>query len=309
MRRRKSPRSAGVFVANHPAAIANYPAAILQGPRKSPRSLLVPIFLSYRCELRPVDKSGALAPRARQRRGLAAPWPPGLQPRARLRAPGSLPVFLKRARAGYHTNTRCQPLFLLLGGPGKGVDGKEIHETLVLMQTNIQTSLGMSRRQAPGRALALRVKPASGLQRPLGRLSIPHAGGRLRLTPWRVHGAGRHAGNSQNGLFPPGGGPRRRRVAGGHCVAMGRSPRGVRCPSLGAPSTVPQISSPFQPTLNQDRAKALWLSAGGIHKASPYKASPLRKPIPVPLMARRRTQGNGASKGRLHGQQTKVERL
>lgn len=100
-----------------------------------------------------------------------------------------------------------------------------------------------------------------------------------------------------------------RRVAGGHCVAMGRSPRGVRCPSVIAPSTVPQISSPFQPTLNQDRAKALWLSAGGIHKASPYKASPLRKPILVPLMARRRTQGNGASRGSLHGQQTTVEWL
>lgn len=183
------------------------------------------------------------------------------------------------------------------------------------MKTQTQLFLGMSPRQARGRALALRVKPASGLQRPLGRLTIPHAGGRLhhpprlRLTPWRAQGAGRHAENGQNSLFPPGGGPRRRRVAGGHCVAMGRSPRGVRCPSLGAPSTVPQISSPFQPTLNQDRAKALWLSAGGIHKASPYKASPRRKPIPVPLMARRRTQGNGASKGRLHGQQTTVDRL
>lgn len=247
MSRRKSHRSGPVENANRTAAVANRTAAAPQENRKSHRTLIGTYKFTYRCPWRPVDKSGALAPRARQRRGLAAPWPPGLQPRARLRAPGSLPVFLKRAGAGYHTNTRCQPLFLLLGGPGKGVDGKEIHETLVLMQTNTQTSLGMSRRQAPGRALALRVKPASGLQRPLGRLTIPHAGGRLhhppqlRLTPWRVHGAGRHAGNSQNGLFPPGGGPRRRRVADGHCVAMGRSPRGVYCPSDRAQHRSPEF--------------------------------------------------------------------
>jgi len=48
-----------------------------------------------------------------------------------------------------------------------------IHESLVLMKAKTQTSLGMSRRLAPDRALALRVEPASGLQRPSGRLSIP----------------------------------------------------------------------------------------------------------------------------------------
>lgn len=89
----------------------------------------------------------------------------------------------------------------------EGVDRWLIHENLDLMKTQTQLFPGMSPRQARGRALALRVKPASGLQRPLGRLSIPHAGGRLhhpprlRLTPSREHGAGRHAGNSQNGLL------------------------------------------------------------------------------------------------------------
>lgn len=54
---------------------------------------------------------------------------------------------------------------------------------------------------------------------------------------------------------------------------------------------------------------ALWVAAGGIHKSSIYKPSPLRNPIPATLMARRRTQGNGASKASLHGQQTTVVRL
>lgn len=244
--------------------------------------------------------------------GACCPQTPGAAPPAapsRARLPAGL--FSKRLQALSHNNTPSQPI-APFAWAGKGVDRWLIHENLIHMTTTQHLFPGMSPRQARGRALALRVKPASGLQRPLGRLSIPHAGGRLhhpprlRLTPWWVHGAGRHAGSS---LFPSGGGPRRWRVAGGHCVAMGRSPRGVYCPSVIAPSTVPRSFSPFQPTLNRDRAKALWLSAGGIHKASPYKASPLRKPIPVPLMARRRTQGNGASKGRLHGQQTKVERL
>lgn len=111
MRRRKSPRSAGMFVANHPAAIANYPAAIPRGPRKSPRSLLVPIFLSYRCGRRPVDNLGSLAPMARQRRGLAAPRPPGLRPRPRLRAPGSLLGCSQNACRRYHTKLSCQHPF------------------------------------------------------------------------------------------------------------------------------------------------------------------------------------------------------
>ncbi len=73
MKHRKSPRGAGTFVANHPADIANLPAATLQWPRKSPRRLLVPIFLAYRCERRPVGNLGALAPMARQRWGSCCP--------------------------------------------------------------------------------------------------------------------------------------------------------------------------------------------------------------------------------------------
>lgn len=122
--------------------------------------------------------------------------------------------------------------------------------------------------------------------------------------PKELHRTALHAMRSAFGA-----GSLRSMVSGRPAAASGRSARAVRCPSKSAPSTVPQISSPLRPTLNRDRAKALWFSAGGIHKAAPYKASPLRKPIPVPLMARRRTQGNGASNGRLHGQQTTVVRL
>lgn len=177
-----------------------------------------------------------------------------------------------------------------------------------------QLFLDMSPRWTRGRALALWVEPASGLQRPPGRLTIPHAGGRPAAIPLGCasplalgqHGACKAPCNS---LLPPGGGPRCRRVISGHCVARGRSPRGVHCPSETAPSTIPQTSSPLRPTLSQDRAKALWVSPGGIRKSAIYKPSPLRNPIPAPLQARRRTQGNGASRGRLHGQQTTVVRL
>lgn len=43
---------------------------------------------------------------------------------------------------------------------------------------------------------------------------------------------------------------------------QGRSPRGVRCPSWIAPSTVSQISSPLRPTLRQDRAARFGLLRG-----------------------------------------------
>ena len=48
----------------------------------------------------------------------------------------------------------------------------------------------------------------------------------------------------------------------------------------------------------------LWSCAGGIRKAELYKPSPYTSPIMGFRVARRRTQWNGASKGRLHGQQT-----
>jgi len=153
---------------------------------------------------------------ARQRRGLAAPWPPGLRPRPRLRAVGSPLACLQKARPGVSHKPALSTTFPYslhpVHGAGKGVDGWLFHETLDLMKTPKQL-LGMSPRRARGRALAPWVEPArGGLQRPTGRRSIPHAGGRLRhpprlrLTPWRAHGAGRHTGNS---LFPPGGGTRR----------------------------------------------------------------------------------------------------
>lgn len=60
--------------------------------------------------------------------------------------------------------------------------------------------------RAQGRALALRVEPASGLQRPAGRLTIPHAGGKAMAIPFKDRKARRAM---QESLFPPGGDPRR----------------------------------------------------------------------------------------------------
>ena len=71
----------------------------------------------------------------------------------------------------------------------------------------------MSPRWARGRALALRVEPARGLQRPPGRLTIPHAGegGRPRPSPSAAPhplGTARRGAPCRDDRFPPGGGPR-----------------------------------------------------------------------------------------------------
>ena len=83
--------------------------------------------------------------------------------------------------------------------------------------------------------------------------------------------------------------------------ACARSPRGVRCPSTSAPYTIPLSSSPLRPTVTQGVPPAMGIRKSAIDKPSHFRGHPLGF-----LMARRRTQGNGASEGSLHGQQTTV---
>ena len=166
------------------------------------------------------------------------------------------------------------------------------------------------------RALALRVEPA--LRSPSadeGRLSIPRAGTRGTLLRSIPLGRRPHPLGAATALQPPcASRSRLRRPCSARRVCRFQQRHGA----LGARRPLPvsvraQHRSPdffaFSANAKPGPRQGALAFYGGIHKASPYKASPLRKPIPVPLMARRRTQGNGASKGRLHGQQTTVDRL
>lgn len=93
------------------------------------------------------------------------------------------------------------------------------------------------------------------------RVTIPHAnagrsGRCLQQLPGKATASGRPSpgAGAKSGCFAPApAAPVQARCWLPLAAAMGRSPRGVRCPSWIAPSTVSQISSPLWPTLRQDR--------------------------------------------------------
>lgn len=163
-----------------------------------------------------------------------------------------------------------------------------------------------------GRAMALRVVPAVGGHQPQCGPTVPHAGGRLRHPPRFAHPLGfRRPRSGRHALARS----RLRRPCCARHVCRLQRQKALAArrplPVWIASSTVSQISSPLRPTLHQDRAalRRCGFLRGVFIKLALYKPSPLRKPLLIPLMARRRTQGNGAGGGRLYGQQTTVERL
>lgn len=164
------------------------------------------------------------------------------------------------------------------------------------------------------------VEPALQSPSRLARLTIPCAGCRgqgcadtgpaarqLRpLAPARGRMRGAGAGSPLRGTARCAG-------RGPSCGGQGRSPRGVFCPSKRygqhrSPEFSPRLPMLAQAATRPRRVAAHGCSAVFIKLRFTNLPPPIRAPCAA-VSARRRTQGNGAAEGQLHGQQTTVERL